>query len=61
MSHEIPVVFHNGPNNDFHFIIKELANEFEEKFECIGENTEKFKTFSVLIEKEVTEIDKKWK
>ena len=26
---EIPVVFHNGSNYDYHFIIKELADEFE--------------------------------
>ena len=32
---EIPVVFHNGSNHDYHFIIKELAKEFE------GENTKK--------------------
>ena len=29
---EIPVVFHNGSNYDNHFIIKELAEEFEGKF-----------------------------
>ena len=55
---EIPVVFHSGSSCDYHFIIKELANEFEGKFECLGENTEKYKTFSVPIKKEVTEIDK---
>ena len=44
MPHEIPVVFHNGSKYDYHFIIKELANEFEGKFECLGENTEKYKT-----------------
>ena len=55
---EIPVAFHNGSNYDYHFIIKELANEFEGKFECLGKNTEKYKTFSVSIEKEVKEIDK---
>ena len=38
---EISVVFHNSSNYDYHFIIKELANEFEGKFECLGENTEK--------------------
>ena len=48
---EIPVVFHNGLNYDYLFIIKELANEFEGQFECLGENTEKYKTFSVPIEK----------
>ena len=37
---EIPVVFHNGSTYDYHFIIKELAEEFEGQFECLGENTE---------------------
>ena len=55
---EIPVVFHNRSNYDYHFIIKELANEFEGKFECLGENTEKYKTFSIPTEKELTEINK---
>ena len=58
MPNEILVVFHNDSNYDYHFTIKELANEFEEQFECLGENTEKCKTFSVPIEKEVTKIDK---
>ena len=26
---EIPVVFHSGSNYDYHFIMKELANELE--------------------------------
>ena len=34
---EILVVFLNGSNYDYHFIIKELANEFEGQFECLGE------------------------
>ena len=42
---EIPVVFHNGSTYDDHFIIKELAKEFEGQFECLGVNTEKYKTF----------------
>ena len=58
MPNEIPVVFHNGSKYDYHFIIKELAIEFEGKFECLGDNTEKCKTFSVPIEKEVKEINK---
>ena len=33
---KIPVVFHNGSKCDYHFIIKELANESEGPFECIG-------------------------
>ena len=58
---EVSIVFHNGSNYDYHFIIKELAEEFEEKFTCLGENTEKYITFSVPIEKEVTRIDKRGK
>ena len=54
---EISVVFY-GSNYDYHFIIKELVNQFEKQFECLGENAEKCKTFSVPIEKEVTKIDK---
>ena len=55
---EISVVFHNRSNYDYHFIVKELANEVQAKFECLGENTEKYKTFPVSIEKEVTNIGK---
>ena len=50
---EIPVVFHNGSTYDYHFIIKELAKEFEGNFECLGENTEKYITFSVPIKKKI--------
>ena len=32
-------------------IVTELAKEFEGQFECLGENTKKYKTFSILIEK----------
>ena len=52
------IVFHNGSNYDYHFIIKELAQEFQKQFTCLGENTEKYITFTVPIEKEVTRIDK---
>ena len=55
---EIPVVFHNGSTFDYHFIIKELAEEFQGEFECLGENTEKYSTFSVPIKKEITKKDK---
>ena len=53
------MIFHNGSNYYYHFIIKELANEFEWKFTCFGENTEKYIPFSVPIEKEVERISKK--
>ena len=36
MPNEIPVVFHNGSKYDYHLVIKELANEFEDPSECIG-------------------------
>ena len=48
---EIPIVFHNGSTYDYHFIIKELVNEFDGNFECLVENTEKYITFSVPIKK----------
>ena len=41
MPKEIPVVFHNGSTYDYHFIIKELAKQFEGEFECLDKNTEK--------------------
>ena len=55
---KIPVVFLNSSNYDYHFTIKELSNEFERQFECLGENTEKYKTCSVPIEKKLKKIDK---
>ena len=47
---EIPAVFHNGFTYDYHFIIKTLVEEFkgEGKFDCLGENAEKYITFSVF-------------
>ena len=58
MPNEIPVVFHKGSNYDYRFIIKELANKFEGQFECLGENTENYQSFSIPIEKEVAKFDK---
>ena len=29
--HEIPVIFHNGSKYDYHFIVKEFAEEFKEE------------------------------
>ena len=55
---EMPVVFHNGSAYDYHFIIKGLAEEFEGEFECLGENTEKYITFSVPVKKEIAKKDK---
>ena len=54
---EIPVVFHNGSTYDYHFIIKELVKEFQDNFECLGKNTEKYITFSVPIKKKIENKD----
>ena len=34
----IPIVFHNGSNYDYHFIIKVFAEEFKKQFTCLGGN-----------------------
>ena len=49
---KIPIIFHNGSTYDYHFIIKQLAKIFKGKFECSGENTEKYITFLVPLKKE---------
>ena len=36
---------------DYHFIIKELAEDVKGEFECLVENTEKYITFSVRTKK----------
>ena len=54
-------MFHNGPNYDYHFIINKLAEEFDRQFTCLGENAEKYITFSISIEKEVNRIGKNGK
>ena len=54
----IRIVFHNGSNYDYHFIIKESSEKFLKKFTCLGEKTEKYITFTVPVEKEVARINK---
>ena len=46
----IPIVIHNV-EYDAHFIIEELAEKLKDELKCIGENMEKYITFSVLIKK----------
>ena len=55
---EIPTVFDIVSTYDYHLMIKDLAEEFEGQFECLGENAEKYITFLVPIEKKITKIDK---
>ena len=50
---EITIVFHNGSNYDYHVITKKTVEELERQFTCLGENTEKFISFSVPIAKEL--------
>ena len=47
-----PIVLHSGFSYDYHLIIKELVEEFEGHFDCLGEYTEKYITFLVPIKKE---------
>ena len=50
---QIPILFHNGSKHYYHFIGKELADELEAQFTCLGKNTKKNTeiTFSVPIKK----------
>ena len=34
------IAFHNESNDDYYFAIKELAEEFEKQFSCLGKNTD---------------------
>ena len=58
---QISIVFHNGSNDGYYFIIKQQTEEFEWQFTCLRENTEKYITFSLLVKKEVTRIAKNGK
>ena len=37
----IPIAFYNASNDNFHFIVKHLAEEFEKQLTCLEESTEK--------------------
>ena len=50
MPNRIRVVLHSGPSYDNPFVMKKLARDFEGQFESLGENTEKYKTFSIPIQ-----------
>ena len=43
---------HNGSKYNYHFLLKELAEDFEGEFECLVENAGKYVSFSVSIKKE---------
>ena len=58
MPKETSINFDNGSNYDYHFIKKKPAEKIEEQFTCLEETTEKYITFLVPIEKQVTRIGK---
>ena len=45
---DIPIIIHNA-SSDTHFVINHLGEEFKDELNCIGENMEKYITFSVPI------------
>ena len=49
---EIPIIIHNA-SYDTHFMLNQLAIEFKGELNCIGDNMEKYITFSAPIKKEV--------
>ena len=51
MPKEISIIIHNA-SYDTHFILNQLAIEFKGELNCIGDNMEKYITFSVPIKKE---------
>ena len=55
---KILIVFRNGSNNGYHFIIKQLAEEFKKQSTSLGKNTEKYISITAPIEKELTRIYK---
>ena len=48
---EIPIIIHNA-SYDTHFILNQLVIEIKGEPNCIGDNMEKYVTFSVPIKKE---------
>ena len=51
-------MFHNCSSYDFHLIIKQLAHYFKGLFCFVGENTEKYITFSISIFKKTDANEK---
>ena len=58
---EIPVLFHNGSVYDYHFIIKYLARKFKSNSEFLGENTDKYISFTVPFKKVINDKEIKHK
>ena len=57
----VPVLFYNGSTYDNHLIMKQLAEDFNGYFSCIGENMEKYISFSRTFIKESADSNRKKK
>ena len=51
---EIFIIFHNGSNYDYHFMIKELAKESK----YLGKNTERYNIFLFQLRKKLKKLIK---
>ena len=54
------MVSHSRLKYDYRLIINELAKQSEGKIECIWKNTEKYRNFSIPIEKELENDEKSY-
>ena len=45
-------MFDNGPNYDYHSIIRKRDEEFSSQFDGLGEKTEKYTPFTIPIRKQ---------
>ena len=55
---EVTMIFHNGSDDDYDFIVKKPAEESEGQLTWFRENTKKYIAFSVPVGKQVTTTDK---
>ena len=58
MPKKTAMVLHNNLNYNDHYIIKQLAKEFEGEFSCIGENIEQYKAFTVPVTRALKKLVK---
>ena len=54
---EIPAVFHNGSTYDYHFIIKELAEKSEGRFDCLEKIQKNILLFQYQLKKNLIMVN----
>ena len=54
---EIPVVFHNGSTYDYHFIMKELAEKSEGRFDCLEKIQKNILLFQYQLKKNLIMVN----